>query len=467
MARQTGDLWPATSGSASLGAEQINGAGGFSREIRPFRHIHLNSGVFHPGIGGTSGVIRFADTSLSTTRGFELSVNGGANYNLSIGAEKNAPFRTKIETVGRLAITAGDNRSDLVDGNFVSQANNSMSLIALQDLGSTASHQININAFLGSGHLSYQFGPYEAWHTRVGAGNSTLVPIPHSGHVLQMILENGGGGSTDLQGAYDNGPRITTTSPNGPVHIDASTTYGLRLDASEGGHSHILWSGVSNIPATTTIGSVWLQGHSAGELAQLRGQSEPNTRAIANALSLGIDQLFYQTGSGIAHVRHASGVSQFFNVAASDAIDENGLIVPVNLQTTPSNFYHVQAVSGVQIFVPGKYKIQYTAIMEKFAGNLAQVIKTELQVYDKNGNGQRLLGSQSAAMLRDSNNLNVNSCNGQWIGDLHPGEALILFAEHQGAPPAGNSARTQARASNVIVEWISPLSAGGVTRQSL
>ena len=57
MAREVGDLWPQASGSASLGAEMTNG--GFGREIRPFAHVHMNSGVWHSSINSLSGIIRF------------------------------------------------------------------------------------------------------------------------------------------------------------------------------------------------------------------------------------------------------------------------------------------------------------------------------------------------------------------------------------------------------------------------
>jgi hypothetical protein len=82
MARQVGDLWPYGSGTASLGAEQLNGMGGFTDEYRPFAHVHMNSGVFH-GALGESGVLRFAQ-AISDGGGpintFEVSLDGGLTY---------------------------------------------------------------------------------------------------------------------------------------------------------------------------------------------------------------------------------------------------------------------------------------------------------------------------------------------------------------------------------------------------
>jgi hypothetical protein len=332
---------------------------------------------------------------------------------------------------------------------------------------SAATDRLILDSYAGSGHLEYRFGPYEAWHTKVGAGNETLVPIPHSGQVLQMILENGGGGTT-LQTAYDAGQRITVAS-NGPVHIDGDINYALRLDVTEDDHPHILMSGVTELPSLgqTTPGALWLQGHSAGILAQLTGGSIPTTRAEASAKSLGIDTLFYATGSGIASVRTASGVSQFFNVGSSASIDENGLIIPFALQTAPSTFYHTTTTSGIQIFVPGQYKMSYTAILEKTTGNLTQQVDAELRLRDKWGQEFRFMGSQSAAVIRDSANLNRNTCNGQTLVDLHSGDAIVVFLEHNGSPPAGNSVNAKARSSNIIVEWIGPLAGGGIVKQKV
>lgn len=272
MARQVGDLWPAMSGTSSLGAEQIGENGGFSEEIRPFAHVHLNSGVFHDATG-QSGIIRLnqeastfeqsldggvtfsplgggADDSLNSAyeNGRYISLdkiaskhegiiiesaagadgffgvnvfNGVSGPDLSpmlllsgvapgsaTGAYRKAAFG--LYNNGYAIRASGTPTTDpcffslSANGTFlsavssglyvashagdyvVSVSNGSVSLEG-SNAFLTGSNQTQLTAFGNSGLLSYQFGPYEAWHTTNGAGDTTLIPIPHSGHVEQMI----------------------------------------------------------------------------------------------------------------------------------------------------------------------------------------------------------------------------------------------------------------------------------------
>lgn len=84
MAREVGDLWPQSSGSASLGAEMTNGG---VINSRPFAHIHCNSGVLHDPLSGTSGVIKFGNAigTLLINKGFGFSFDGGLTYPLVLG----------------------------------------------------------------------------------------------------------------------------------------------------------------------------------------------------------------------------------------------------------------------------------------------------------------------------------------------------------------------------------------------
>jgi hypothetical protein len=73
MAIDTGDLLPRASGSASLGVEQL-GICGFTTDVRPFCHVHQNSGIFHAPLAGNSGVIRYSQGN------FETSEDGGLTF---------------------------------------------------------------------------------------------------------------------------------------------------------------------------------------------------------------------------------------------------------------------------------------------------------------------------------------------------------------------------------------------------
>lgn len=77
----TGDLSPRASGSASLGVDMSNGMGGFTTDIRPYAHMHMNSGVWHDQ-SGQSGVLRYSRAA----GGFEISIDGGATFSLVASA---------------------------------------------------------------------------------------------------------------------------------------------------------------------------------------------------------------------------------------------------------------------------------------------------------------------------------------------------------------------------------------------
>jgi len=75
-----GDIVPSLSGFANLGVDvSANGINAFDFDtIRPFGHIHQNSGVFHhaTSTGWESGVLRFN----SATPCFEVSTDGGISF---------------------------------------------------------------------------------------------------------------------------------------------------------------------------------------------------------------------------------------------------------------------------------------------------------------------------------------------------------------------------------------------------
>lgn len=100
----TSDLLPQGSGTASLGVNQTNKTGFNANVLSPYNHVHMNSGVWHDPMLGQSGVIRFAQNRdlsyiddqgvgadhehyvAGRQSGFEISVDGGANFPLLLGA---------------------------------------------------------------------------------------------------------------------------------------------------------------------------------------------------------------------------------------------------------------------------------------------------------------------------------------------------------------------------------------------
>lgn len=249
MARVTGDLWPQSSGSASLGAEQIGGDG-FSREIRPFGHVHMNSGVLHSPFNAISGVIRFAkgrDTAVGIpVRGaFELSGDGGAAFPLRLGVNSlgyaliaddglNSPSTSLIsidaytlETiVGAGGLVQNIEGIHNIIGASLSASytdatisiNDDYTLVAnTGDITLRAGQAamgggaVTLRPFNSSGILDYRLGPHQSWYIKTshsstgGPLNDGYWPIAHSGNIGQMITQ---AISSGLQSAYSLGDEI-------------------------------------------------------------------------------------------------------------------------------------------------------------------------------------------------------------------------------------------------------------------
>lgn len=331
MFRKTGDLVPFASGSASLGVDQIDGQGGFSTEIRPYAHMHMNSGVFH-GHRGASGVIRYNNgqleksddggitftsfaagasdphsqqaaydggneiitslqgesyqgvvvvepsTPFDATFGWDDTLDpyaGHTNYGIAvsgapvpdspsnsslsrltssflhfrpsgtdergarIGYEGVDSSTFQIATSGNLELDISGGITNLVEGSVVHtivgsnqintdgfQFNISETNISHQannDIGLTAIlGDVQLNPFSGSGQLRYRFGPYQSFYIKTSDSSTSgpfadgFNPLVPSGAIVQMILENVGGGSVnDLQDAYDGGNEIDINTVNG------------------------------------------------------------------------------------------------------------------------------------------------------------------------------------------------------------------------------------------------------------
>lgn len=265
MAIETGDLIPRSSGSASLGVEQI-GLDGFSTDIRPFAHVHMNSGIFHDPLMGLSGVIRFTkddghffpELLIFPGEGFEFSVDGGRTYLLGIhkdiingwniihgeNANRTAILSSGISLLSVAGtidlstygggISLGTNLQDgaitlnsqldqisLLTGMPVGVAlNKGISLsttvtnIALEaGVVGAGMGDIQLSAWGSSGQFRYRFGPHQSWWMKTSHSNTSgpngdgYWPIAHSGNVAQMIAQ-AGGATQSLQAAYDGGNEI-------------------------------------------------------------------------------------------------------------------------------------------------------------------------------------------------------------------------------------------------------------------
>jgi hypothetical protein len=269
MAREVGDLWPQSSGSASLGAEMRNG--GFTGEVRPFAHLHANSGVFY-NHRGSSGVLRYVADDFSNAalqqigyfvgEGFEFSLDGGKSFALGIQRDitsgqtlihsdngkrvvivasgvtlfgngqstdissYGAPISIIANLLaGRIDISSQESYVNITGGALADGTafqNKGIKLatnytnIALEAgvVGSNVG-DILLSAWAASGQMLYRFGPHQSWHIKQshsstgGPANDGFWPIAHSGQVAAMIATSSGNmGNVNLQNAYYGGDEV-------------------------------------------------------------------------------------------------------------------------------------------------------------------------------------------------------------------------------------------------------------------
>ena len=386
MAQFVGDLVPRGSGTASLGVDQI-GFGGFNHEeLFPFAHIHCNSGILHDPMMGTSGVLRFREgRSYDKLQFCGADVGVGANFGyiprvtcLIDGVfDLHVPTAANIITGTELRLESpeieinGDNILRLstsgvapiilsaAEGGIVATAKNTVQFLSSNsDVQIGAQGNVILSAFgstttNGSGNLRYLFGPNEAWHTYVGAGNNDFVPIPHSGHVLQMILENAGG-VANLQEAYEAGPNLSITGFDLTVNVDDAT---LALGTLTCDNPPLVVSGITTLPQDTRRYGVTMMTH--GQLGRNAGLGVNDSPA---AKSLGIDTLAVTTGSGIITLAHTSGIQEFSNGVSNQtftAVDPSTNKVLANNRGYQRDQYmsYDSSSTGVRIFVPGLYRV--------------------------------------------------------------------------------------------------------------
>lgn len=232
------DLIPIASGRAHLGVNGGTNPGAFDfSSIRPFGHIIMLSGVFMDPLFPHSGIIRFSkENGTFSPRGrFEFSKDGGKTFGFYAGGqdvELEASADATLEATGNLFLTGSSSVS--MAGTFIT-IDSSPYNSATGDVTIGSAANIKLQPFQASGRLEYRFGPNQAWHWK--PTYSTLFhPIPHSGQILQMILENGGVAAVSLQTAYNVGDRIvpvTSKVTNGIFNrgvLVAKTTPGTNPD---------------------------------------------------------------------------------------------------------------------------------------------------------------------------------------------------------------------------------------------
>lgn len=589
----TGDLLPRSSGSASLGAEQTNGMGGFTGDIRPYAHVHQVSGVLHHA--GSSGILRFGFDELGNPI-IECSTDGGTTFgdlphsgqiqeaiNASAGAggtphtlqaaynggdtirvdqaapvvvhephgglpvlsdfiQINAfgaglimasghtdtpenvdsfaatevyPGLIYLKSSGISSETGDDKRSHSIGLGYLrngalpdsftigtsgkvfwnigddmtmfnSGGNILFNNIAVNQTVRMVSRDDTVleafgNGIVGSGRLAYRFGPYESWHQRqsftgatMGPNGDGYFPIPHSGQILQMILENGGGGgAADLQEAYEADNNIfTSAGQGGPVNIVGIGRPPLALALAEpAGYAHIRISGLMAIPSTVTRGDLWIQNHTAGYAAQLNGGVSPSTLAESDARSIGPALPFYDTGSGVTNIMIASGMATYANASSVAFDQDNDAILDNTADITPvlsdDKFYSRVNNSGIVTNVAGSYRITFAGGVSKTDGNHRQDVLVSARIRDNRGNEFTLFGAENSVTVRNSDGSSEGSVAGSVLADLEIGEAVYLRYSVGTVPlPDFDKVSVLANTAVIDLQYIGPKHFGKFNRVS-
>ena len=499
MAQRTGDLWPAVSGGASLGAEQIGGIpAGFTGTIRPYRTIHLVSGVWHNR--GSSGIIRYTAGDdephggtfpAGNPQGFQFSVDDGVRYDFTLGVARNNqqttvfssnridPFLIKASghmysvaelsnNIESIASAVNINALNGLAGFISATAFNQVTLTSqITDVVARALNgdvklqgritsngvggQISLAAFATSGQLEYRFGPHQSWYIKTsdsstsgpfGDGYNPLVP---SGNILQMILENGSGGGETLQETYDLGQTIFLDGAQ-DLQISAGN-HKFRL-GTDGDKAEISMSGLLSTPAVDAeVGDMSMIVH--GQIPLHGGVTTPTTNAEAVALSLGPGVPSVNTGSGIVNVSIGSGISQFFNISAQ-TLSASPLNVnfPSTGNNIPDQHYASDANDDILVLVPGCYKVSYTANMHKTVGTTRQQADVEMQI-----DGLTILGSDASCYLRNATNEDKGTANAVFLFDADAGSVVSMVITLTNVP-GGETVVTLPRGCNVVIERI-------------
>lgn len=132
---------------------------------------------------------------------------GSDSRNFFLGFAENIPGTVFFASNGDLFFNvAEDITLSTDDGDILlTSANND---------GTGLGGQLTLDAFDGSGSLQYRMGPFEAWaqspsyDSTGGPASDGYHPIPHSGQILQMILENGGGGGAQSKAITIETPKV-------------------------------------------------------------------------------------------------------------------------------------------------------------------------------------------------------------------------------------------------------------------
>lgn len=461
------------------GIVQVYGPGG----VEIASHINQTNGFGHPVSGISAGDMVLHSSGTMDIR----SINGGMNL-ISSGAmtigqpdaswsfdATGSVIYTSPANAGYTILPGGNlllscNGIGIYAGGVVAQltcANGPTTVtsqLSTTTITSEASNtfvgskggQLTLDPWNGSGQLDYRFGPNEAWHTSPSS-SSDFFPIPHSGQIVQMILEQapGGGGSSSLQDAYEIGNSITIKGGSDLLVTSDADKFRIGTNSTR---PHMNMSGVLSLPVgDPERGDIWLSIHE-----QVEQPSSASDQAEADALSLGPSTLTYNSGSGIANISTGSGITQLINSAAV-TINSN-TYVPITWDETgglgagsfrDGHYAHANASNAedIRVMVDGLYKVYYILNMD--IATAATAHDTVGSILTINGTAASV-GMSYVYLQRGSNAAAGDERVASATALLNLDAGDIINVEARLEDNNGYSVQTIADESWLIVEYVGP-----------
>jgi hypothetical protein len=436
MAQQTGDLVPRASGAASIGVEQVTLTGFDAQAIKPYLHIHGISGVLHDPLHGTSGVIRFN----GTTGLFELSGDGGLGFALRLGEDDSAAGRGNITGNNGLNIEAlagtinadaagftltassADITADAVgavrftsDNSVRITLSNATQFVQFRGSAGDATviagnfdqpgGQIFLQPFDASGELTYQFGPFEAFHV-LDRNSGNRFPLPHSGQINQMILETAGP-TPGLQVVYGVDPTIVISDGDLVLTSDSDK---LVLSTFESAPT-VNISGIITEGTFEEVLDFNAFRHNLGG----RGPQGQTTQAGLDARAISFPSLTMDTGSGVTNVLMSSGIQRWKSDIAQVGIALFPAVTNIDLSSQrfhdDVHYRYDSSVTGIRILTPGVYHVF------GLIGLTSTATTTVFASLSVNGTNQTAIGNSAAIIANQFAGVNVHALLNLQAGD--------------------------------------------------
>lgn len=347
--------------------------------------------------------------------------------------------------------------------------------IAVRDIGHQASGQLRVAAFDGSGVMEYRQGPHEGWAIKIrgvntgGPSNDGFDPIVPSGQIRAIpTLQNTYENSMNLQGT--NAARIVIGTGGGALQF-ATDNRKFNLLPWANARAPISISGVSQY----NTGPV--SSYDPGDLTFItHGNVIPGlgatSEAVGIAQSLGVGSLALNTSSGVTNLMMGSGIGFYVQSNARNigVVPENWTRFPFETVAIGDLNYSVDSsLSGIRVWVPGLYKVDYNVGFEKTVGTTARTMGARLvkfeasQITDAiNINGARVVnGSYSWAQITNITALTRDSARSSvLVNVLTAGALLGVEGTFVGQGAVGQNASSIPSGTSIVIQRIGPNRSG-------